>query len=1573
MTTLPTRLAALTGALTLALSAAPAAAAAPHSPAHPSGAAAESTNPTSGTTTSGITEAGPAGTALAAKTTADEDPSAYLFAYFTADSVEGEKISLAVSDGNDAQKWIGLNDGRPVLDSDKGTKGLRDPFIVRAPEGNKFYLIATDLSIGRNGDWDAAQRTGSRHIEVWESTDLVNWGEQRHVEVAPETAGNVWAPEAYWDDENQEYVVFWASKLYAESDPEHSQSSPPETMMYATTKDFKTFSDPKVWQDTKGSRIDSTVIKDGDTYYRYTKDEENAHKCADKDIFVETSKNLTSVTTDGEDSGWTMGQECIGHDAGTKAVEGPTAFKANPGDVNGEGYYLFADEFGGRKYLPLKADSPAGPFEAVGDVSLPDPAPRHGTVLPITESERQALLAEYPADGEEPDPIDGGQLLHYDFSDADSVAEGSTIPDSSGNEFDAMVKGKGATEKDGVLTLPGGAANSNAAYLELPQGAFDHQDELTISVWLRNKTGAGNYAAMFFGSKESTPANYWLLNPANPAGLFKSVITGSTDAAAPWSTETGVSPSTASKGIAGPKTSDEFSLYTTVIEPGKLTGYLDGKKIGTVDTGRSVSDLGKNLVGYVGRSSYNDPFYKGDVRDVSVLAEAQSEDEVAQSYLEGLDEETANGLLAKDAKALSLPKSTLKDLDLPAKGQNGSDIAWSSSDTDRIGEDGAVSRGSTDQAVTLTATLSLGSHTTTRDFEVTVLSDDSNNDVDQAAKSFDLGVTEAWKDLTLADEFQGTKLTWASSDEDAIAADGTVTRSDKAANATLTATFTLDGASATKEFPVTVLPKDTGTLYSYTTAGDTKRTDALHLATAKGMGNEAKNPVAGNNGKPVLYPTTGSARVGSPVVFRDPAGGFRVLAPEISGKKLTGKAYVYSTKDLVRYTDEALVDLAPGQQPTNLSVDYDNATGAYTVTFTDADSGDRYAVTSKDLKSFGDPETVAGTKAAKAAGEVAPRADGLPSDTADVASVPVTASELGYVSQKLGRVHNTDVAVDGSATVAIGADRPELPETADVKYSSGSSSNFPVTWDEKDLKAVDTSKPGTYTVNGTVKAPTYSDPLVERRADPDVTLGDDGYYYFTASYPMTRQDDPEGYDRVILRRAKTIQGLKDAKEVSIWDESSTDKVNPYIWAPELQKIGDDWYILFTGARQGGVWDIRPHMLKFTGDEFTGDAVMDAKNWELLGQVKAHEGDKHAFTSFSLDMTAFEANGKHYLVWAEKPGASTIRMAQIDPKDPTQLLGDSIELSTPNQAWEQNDAQNLAVDEGPAVIHHDGKVFVSFSGSSVDRNYAVGLLGADEDADLMDPDSWTKTGYPVLTSDDFEDQVGPGHNSFTTDEYGNPVIVFHSRTENDSSNPGEATDGGLFDPRRHARAKTVHFDLDGEPVFNMTAAEELDPELAEVSYQVEVTGEDPDDGDDNGADADGSDNGSADSDGAGGGSDAGAGAGAGADGSDSASNAGSGSDGGAADGGNNGSEDGSVNGGNGDNIAAVSGADDTAEDHASGAGNGPGGSDATGTQGVNAGGPSPLASTGAQVGTLAAVAAMLLATGAVLILRRKRRS
>lgn len=323
----------------------------------------------------------------------------------------------------------------------------------------------------------------------------------------------------------------------------------------------------------------------------------------------------------------------------------------------------------------------------------------------------------------------------------------------------------------------------------------------------------------------------------------------------------------------------------------------------------------------------------------------------------------------------------------------------------------------------------------------------------------------------------------------------------------------------------------------------------------------------------------------------------------------------------------------------------------------------------------------------------------------------------------------------------------------------------------------------------------YANPFIEERADPYIIKSEvDDYYYFTASYPMRGNNSRDGYDRVILRRSTTLEGLSDADEIVIWDESESIGVYSYIWAPELHYIGGKWYVYFAGsASTRNVFDVRCCVLVCDSqDPYTG-------NWSFVGRFEGMPGDDFSFTFFSLDMTYFECNGTHYVIWAQKPGDSNLYMATIDPQQPWKLTSMPMLLTKPDYYWEK---VRFAVCEGPSVLQHDGKVFVCYSAAGTGPEYCVGLLTADADANLMLPSSWEKSSEPILTSEDLWQEYGPGHNSFTVDENGDYVFVYHARSQ--ECFDGECGFGGLdplVDPCRHARLRKVLWSSDGYPILN----------------------------------------------------------------------------------------------------------------------------------------------------------------------------
>lgn len=299
---------------------------------------------------------------------------AYLFVHFT---FKEEKIHFSLSKGNNALDWRELNDGKPVFTSILGTTGLRDPYIVRSPDGDTFYLMATDLK------WFSGEKgpDRKRYIQVWESHDLVNWSKQRDVLVSPPNVQNTYAPEAVWDDSIGAYVVFWTSKL---------DNNNYYTPMYATTRDFVTFTEAQIWQPDEW-RIDSTVNKVGDWYYRFTKSIDKAHNNC-HDIVEERSKNLRAPRDQ-----WEIVDYCIGAKAGIPETEAPLVFKSNPGDVNGDYYYLWAEKWIPNKtYVAMRTKSFENPKWEVVPISLPIPLPKHGVILPITEAEAKVLIIAFP-------------------------------------------------------------------------------------------------------------------------------------------------------------------------------------------------------------------------------------------------------------------------------------------------------------------------------------------------------------------------------------------------------------------------------------------------------------------------------------------------------------------------------------------------------------------------------------------------------------------------------------------------------------------------------------------------------------------------------------------------------------------------------------------------------------------------------------------------------------------------------------------------------------------------------------------------------------------------------------------------------------------------------------------------------------------------------------------------------------------------------------------------------------------------------------------------------------------------
>ena len=383
----------------------------------------------------------------------DDDYEAYLFGHFIGEgygegpqSMEGhptgEQMFFALADVGQGLHFKDMNGStmgnlKPVLKSNVGELGVRDPFMLRSPEGDTFYLIATDLSVYTRGGWNnnagQATKTGSHSIILWESHDLVHWSDARQIKVARDDAGMAWAPEMIYCEETGEYLIFFSSTILDDySLGTNAKILYRDSVYYTTTRDFIHFGETKQfipntkYQDDVTSRnesdqyalnndyrkvIDGSVMKIGDYYYSACKDGGNNEDGGG--IRISKTDNLY----DGEwefvmnlaDAGFKVQNN---RNADNKCLEGPEWFvynKADRKDEDVEEIGLMADFYANTSvgYIPWSTtDIEDSKNErqswrllesgADKDFSWDSQTKRHGTILRITAEEAQALKEAYP-------------------------------------------------------------------------------------------------------------------------------------------------------------------------------------------------------------------------------------------------------------------------------------------------------------------------------------------------------------------------------------------------------------------------------------------------------------------------------------------------------------------------------------------------------------------------------------------------------------------------------------------------------------------------------------------------------------------------------------------------------------------------------------------------------------------------------------------------------------------------------------------------------------------------------------------------------------------------------------------------------------------------------------------------------------------------------------------------------------------------------------------------------------------------------------------------------------------------
>lgn len=288
-----------------------------------------------------------------------------LFSSFRNDGETG--LHLAYSE--DGLKWKALKEDESFLMPQVGSKLMRDPCIIQGPDG-RYHMAWT------TGWWE-------NNIGIAHSDDLMHWSEQTMLPVMAheENVLNSWAPEIFYNDEAEEYIIFWSSAVpgkFPETDDRGDIRSTlgvgiNHRVYYVKTKDFRTYTDTALFYDGGFVSIDASILKDGKRYIMFIKDETKR---------PEPEKNIRIAIAADPEGPWGPASPPFSPEG--VWVEGPTATRI------GEEFYVYYDAYMEHRMMGARS-SDLIHWEDISDQLVFPEGTRHGTVLQISRDELAKL------------------------------------------------------------------------------------------------------------------------------------------------------------------------------------------------------------------------------------------------------------------------------------------------------------------------------------------------------------------------------------------------------------------------------------------------------------------------------------------------------------------------------------------------------------------------------------------------------------------------------------------------------------------------------------------------------------------------------------------------------------------------------------------------------------------------------------------------------------------------------------------------------------------------------------------------------------------------------------------------------------------------------------------------------------------------------------------------------------------------------------------------------------------------------------------------------------------------------
>ncbi|MGF7138277.1 T9SS type A sorting domain-containing protein [Roseimarinus sediminis] len=298
--------------------------------------------------------------------------SAYLFAYFTGNGYREEAIRFAMS--HDGFNYRAVNKNQPIISSAAISinGGVRDPHILRGADGY-FYMVVTDLQVAVNG-WNDNQA-----MVFLRSDDLVNWTHSvvNIAEMFPHMASvtRCWAPQTIYDEEEGKYMVYW-SMLFED---DRGTDAHYDKIYYAyADEDFTTLiTEPQqlYFPPNESACIDGDIIFHDGKYHLFHKTEGSG-------------KGIKKAVSDQLTGGYELYDRYL--DQTDAAVEGSSVFRI----INSDRFILMYDMYTSGSYQFTESTDLMN-FSVVDEQVSMNFTPRHGTVIPITDSEARRIATRW--------------------------------------------------------------------------------------------------------------------------------------------------------------------------------------------------------------------------------------------------------------------------------------------------------------------------------------------------------------------------------------------------------------------------------------------------------------------------------------------------------------------------------------------------------------------------------------------------------------------------------------------------------------------------------------------------------------------------------------------------------------------------------------------------------------------------------------------------------------------------------------------------------------------------------------------------------------------------------------------------------------------------------------------------------------------------------------------------------------------------------------------------------------------------------------------------------------------------